>query len=81
MAIVTIVVDSGGSGCRSYKSMLHQQVDAANCFLVYYENKWLAKCPAQFRPKYYCHCLDGICLMFKKKDHVKKLYERSTNKY
>ena len=48
-----------------------------NLFLIHYETKWLAKCLAQFRPKYYRHYVD-MFLMFKKKDHVKKLYQLST---
>lgn len=49
-----------------------------NLFLIHYETKWLAKCLAQFRPKYYRRYVDDIFLMFKKKDHVKKLYQLST---
>ena len=43
----------------------------ANIFLVYYESKWLEKCPPQFRPKHYRRYVDDIFLMFENKDHVK----------
>ena len=45
----------------------------ANLFLVYFENKSLEKCSLQFRPKYYRRYVDDIFLMFKTRDHVKKL--------
>lgn len=48
-----------------------------NLFLIHYETKWLAKCLAQFRPEYYRRYVD-MFLMFKKRDHVKKLYQLST---
>ena len=52
----------------------------ANLLLVYYENTWLGKSPPplQFKPKYYCRYVDGIFLMFEKKDHVKKILKHIT---
>ena len=47
----------------------------ANLFLVYYEHKWLEKCPLQFRPKYYRRYVDDIFLMFGSRDHVKKFFK------
>ena len=44
----------------------------ANLFLVYYEHKWLEKCPLQFQTKYYCRYVDNIFPMFESRDHIKK---------
>ena len=44
----------------------------ANLFLVYYEHKWLEKCPLQFQPKYYRGYVDDFFLMFESRDHVNK---------
>ena len=47
----------------------------ANLFLMYYEHKWLEKCPLQFRAKYYCRYVDDIFHMFESRDHVKKFFK------
>ena len=44
----------------------------ANLFLMFYEHKWLEKCPLQFQPKYYHRYVNNIFLMFESRDHVKK---------
>ena len=45
----------------------------ANLFVVYYESKWLENCPPQFKPQFYRRYMDDIFVMFKKKDHLKKI--------
>ena len=69
-----------------YNDVYYKQVDGvamgsplgpalANLFLVYYELKWLEKCPLQFRRKYYRRYVDDIFLMFESRDHVKKFFK------
>ena len=45
----------------------------ANLFLVHYKSKWLENCPQQFKPQFYRRYVDDIFVMFKKRDHVKKI--------
>ena len=45
----------------------------ANLFLVYCESKWLEDCSQQFKPQFYSRYVDDIFVMFKKRDHVKKI--------
>ena len=74
------------SWCFVFNNVYYQQVDGVdmgspmgptlvNLFLVYSESKRLAKCPVQFKPKYYHRYVDHIILMFKRKDHVKKFFK------
>ena len=53
----------------------------ANLFLVYYVNRWLDKCPLQFKPKYYRLYVDDIFLMFEKQDHVKKVLKYMNSRH
>lgn len=76
-----LLMFSRKSPCFLFNNIYYQQVDGGamdslwgptfNIFLLYYESKWLVKCPVQIRPKYYCHYLDVSFLMFRKKNHVK----------
>ena len=50
----------------------------ANLFLVYYEHKWLEKCPLQFLPKCYRRYVDDI---FESRDHVKKLLKYMNSRH
>ena len=72
--------------------MYHKQIDGvamssplgptfANLFLVYYVNRWLDKCPLQFKPKYYRLYVDDIFLMFEKQDHVKKVLKYMNSRH
>ena len=53
----------------------------ANLFLVYYERKWLEKCPLQFRPKYYHKDVDHIFLMFESRNHVKEFLKYRNSRH
>ena len=71
------------SSCFLFNDVYYKQIDAvaigsslgptlANLFLMFYEHKWLEKCPLQFQPKYYHRYVNNIFLMFESRDHVKK---------
>ena len=71
------------SSCFLFNGVYYCQVDGvamgsplgptlANLFLAYHEEKWLANCPVQFRPKYYRRYVDDVFLMFQDRSHVKK---------
>ena len=75
-----------------YDDVYYKQVDGvamgsplgpalANLFLVYYELKWLEKCPLQFRRKYYRRYVDDIFLMFESRDHVKKFFKYMNSRH
>ena len=64
-------IDGVAMGCHG-TNIVAMGPTLANLFLVYYEHKWLEKCPLQFRPKYYCRYVDNILLMFESRDHIKK---------
>ena len=53
----------------------------ANLLLVYYERKWLEKCPLQFRPKYYHKDVDHIFLMFESRNHVKEFLKYRNSRH
>ena len=42
----------------------------ANIFLCYYEENWLSRCPADFRPSFYRRYVDDIFLLFSHQDHL-----------
>ena len=44
----------------------------ANIFLCHWEEIWLEKCPAQFRPLFYRRYVDDTFLLFSSQSHVKK---------
>ena len=80
------------SSCFLFNDVYYKQVDGvamssplgptlANLFLVYYEHKWLEKCPLQFRPKYYRRYIDDIFLMFESRDHVKKFFKYMNSRH
>ena len=80
------------SSCFLFNDVYYKQVDGvamgsplgptlANLFLVYYERKWLEKCPLQFRPKYYRRYVDDIFLMFESRDHVKKFLKYMNSRH
>ena len=80
------------SSCFLFNDVYYKQVDGvamgsplgptlANLFLVYYEHKWLEKCPLQFRPKYYRRYVDDIFLMFESRDHVKKFFKYMNSRH
>ena len=37
----------------------------ANIFLSYHEEKWLNKCPLEFKPSFYRRCVNDIFVLFK----------------
>ena len=47
----------------------------ANIFLCHWEEIWIKKCPAQFRPLYYNRFMDDTFLLFSAEDHVKKFHK------
>ena len=80
------------SSCFLFNDDYYKQVDGvamgsplgptlANLFLVYYEHKWLEKCPLQFRPKYYRRYVDDIFLMFGSRDRVKKFVKYMNSRH
>ena len=80
------------SSCFLFNDVYYKQVDGVtmgsplgptltNLFSVYYEHKWLEKCPLQFRPKYYRRYVDDIFLMFESRDHVKKFYKYMNSRH
>ena len=46
----------------------------ANIFLCHWEEKWIKKCPKQFKPEYYNRFMDDTFLLFRLEDHVKKFF-------
>ena len=46
----------------------------ANIFLCYWEEKWIEKCPNQFKPKYYNRFMDDTFLLFSSENHAKKFF-------
>jgi hypothetical protein len=44
----------------------------ANIFFGYNEQKWLAECPADFKPLYYQRYVDDIFLLFKNMECLQK---------
>ena len=47
----------------------------ANSFLCFHEAKWLANCPAEFKPILYRRYVDDTFVLFKSTDHVSKFQE------
>ena len=71
------------SSCFLFNGTYYCQIDGvamgsplgptlANLFLAYHEEKWLAECPIQFKPKFFRRYVDDIFLLFDKQDQVKK---------
>ena len=59
----------------SFNDLIYNQIDGvamgsplgptlANIFMSHYEQKWLAECPLEFKPKYYRRYVDDIFVMF-----------------
>ena len=47
----------------------------ANIFLCYWEEIWIKKCPAQFRPIYYNRFMDDTFVLFSSSAHVLKFHK------
>ena len=80
------------SSCFLFNDISYKQVDGvamgsplgptlANLVLVYYEHKWLEKCPLQFRSKYCRKYADDIFFMFESRDHVKKFLKYMNSRH
>ena len=53
----------------------------ANAFLCYHEKKWLADCPAEFKPIKFNRYVDDCFLAFKCKEHAIKFLEYLNSKH
>jgi len=53
----------------------------ANIFLGYNEEKWLADCPAEFKPVYYRRYVDDIFVLFRQESCLAKFQEYLNNKH
>ena len=87
-----LLILSVKSSCFLFNDVYYKQVDGvamgsplgptlANLFLVYYEHKWLEKCPLQFRPKYYRRYVDDFFLIFESRNHAKKFLKYMNSRH
>ena len=67
-----------------FNNILYKQIDGvakesslwfslANAFLGYHEQNWLNSCPLEYRPLYYWQYVDGIFVLFRSSDHLKRV--------